>query len=251
MRRRVTYVLVGAILAFGAPLGLLLAQAAFGPAMEWRQALGAPARDPITFGYVTLTTLLAFTLFGYLAGSAADRLQALSETDPLTGLANRRPLLAALQRDVAEACRYGQPLSLLVVDLDDLKSINDRLGHELGDQALRRVGEALRTNSRRADLAARMGGDEFALVAPQTPADAAVALAERIRGEVEEPGQEGLPGLSVSIGAATLAPPCGGRRADDLLRAADRALYQAKQRGRNRVAVGTVEQREQREARGA
>ncbi len=240
MQRRVTYVGAGALLALGAPVGLLLAHLLFEPGVSWSHVLGEPARDPVTFGYVSLVTLLVFTVFGYLAGSAADRLKALSETDPLTGLANRRRLLEALRRDVAEACRYGQPLSLLLLDVDDLKAINDRLGHERGDRVLVSVGEVLRTNSRRSDLPARMGGDELALVAPQTSLDAATALAERIRGEVAGGRPDGQPGCTVSIGAATLAPPCGSRKAEDLLRAADRALYDAKRRGRNRVAVETV-----------
>ncbi len=240
MQRRVTYVVAGALLALGAPVGLVLAHLLFEPGVTWSHVLGEPARDPVTFGYVSLATLVVFTLFGYLAGSAADRLKALSETDPLTGLANRRRLLEALRRDVAEACRYGQPLSLLLLDVDDLKAINDRQGHERGDRVLVSVGEVLRTNSRRSDLPARMGGDELALVAPQTSLEAATALAERIRGELAASRPDGQAGCTVSIGAATLAPPCGTRKAEDLLRAADRALYEAKRHGRNRVAAESV-----------
>ncbi len=150
-------------------------------------------------------------------------LELLATTDELTGLANRRRFRSELGREIAAAARYQAPLSLLLLDLDDFKAINDRYGHESGDQALKDVAHAIQQRLRAPDLAARIGGDEFAILLPQASRQAAEALAhslaETIRGALTPPLA-----TSASIGISTLQ----GGQAHNLLADADRFLYQAK-----------------------
>jgi diguanylate cyclase (GGDEF)-like protein len=174
--------------------------------------------------------MAVFALFGYVLGRQADALIRLSRTDSLTGLANPLAFEEHLAHETARAARYGEALSMLAVDLDGLKKINDAQGHRGGDLALQAVARALRRGARGSDLAARIGGDEFALLAPSTALVAASALAERVRALV---AAEGIDGLSVSIGVATAQGPPAARLREE----ADRALYEAKRQGRNRVVA--------------
>jgi diguanylate cyclase (GGDEF)-like protein len=232
--RRFTYLVMGAVLAAGAPLGLALLRSAavreFSVAVVAREV----KRDLPTFLYVTLSTLAVFSAFGYVLGRQADALVDLSRTDPLTGLRNQRAFEERLVEEVARAQRYHTPLSLIIADVDGLKAINDRGGHHAGDVALRAVGEALRQDARQTDLAARVGGDEFALIAPNTVAPEAFALGERIRCLVAGPGAAGI---TISVGVAT--SDFDRPDAAALLQAADAALYEAKRRGRNQVAAAS------------
>ncbi|MFO7156858.1 MAG: diguanylate cyclase [Pseudomonadota bacterium] len=164
----------------------------------------------------------------------------LATTDPLTGLANLRFLRESLRREIESVRRYGQKLALMMLDLDGLKEINDRLGHEAGNRALRLLADQIRKCLRGADLAARFGGDEFAILLPHTDLEEGRGLAERLRKSLER--IEGLPfSLRASIGIASA--PAGPRaEADALLEAADRALYEAKRTGRNRVVARSGEE---------
>lgn len=159
--------------------------------------------------------------------------------DPLTGLYNRRYLDATLEREVARCKREGQPLSLLMIDIDHFKKYNDRYGHQAGDETLKCVARALQRSAKRAsDLPARYGGEEFALVLADTDAAAARQLAEALRRDVEALAiaheQSSCGQVTISIGlAATAGDSC--RDVASLLRAADDALYHAKWGGRNRV----------------
>jgi diguanylate cyclase (GGDEF)-like protein len=159
-----------------------------------------------------------------------------ASTDALTGLPNRRAMNDTLKRMAAHAGRSGQPLSAIALDLDHFKTVNDRYGHEVGDAALSAVGECLRENLRQSDFAARVGGEEFLVLAPDTDVDGALVLAEKLR---EALMREEIPHLSqpitASFGIATIPYHAGG--AELLLRRADRACYLAKDRGRNRVQV--------------
>jgi len=163
----------------------------------------------------------------------AELLQA-AGTDELTGLGNRRALDAFLPMTFAQALSEGQSLSCLMFDLDEFKIINDRLGHDVGDQALRAVGRVLRQQSRGMDFVARVGGEEFLMLCPHTAEEAAMRIAERIRLAIAAP-QPDLPPLTVSVGVAVGA--AGFPDAASLIRAADQALLQAKRLGRNRVCV--------------
>lgn len=159
-------------------------------------------------------------------------------TDALTGLPNRRAMNDSLKRMAAHAGRSGEPLAAIALDLDHFKSINDRYGHEIGDAALSAVGECLRENLRDSDFAARIGGEEFLVLAPATDAVGAQVLAEKLREALlrEEVPQLPQP-LTASFGVACIPTHAGG--AEVLLRRADRACYLAKARGRNRVEVSS------------
>ena len=163
----------------------------------------------------------------------AELLQA-AGTDELTGLGNRRALDAFLPPIFAQALSEGHGLACLMFDLDEFKVINDRLGHDVGDQALRAVGRVLRQQSRGMDFVARVGGEEFLMLCPQTTEEAALRVAERIRAAIAVPQAE-LPPLSISVGVAVGA--AGYADAAALIRAADQALLQAKRLGRNRVCI--------------
>jgi diguanylate cyclase (GGDEF)-like protein len=155
-------------------------------------------------------------------------------TDALTGLANKLAFRDALLRHTARALADGTPLSLLVLDLDHFKSVNDTFGHGVGDAALAAVGQALAALVRPTDDAARYGGEEFCILLPETTREGAVGLAERVRHAIAELRVPGLDRtMTVSIGVATV--PFDAEDADALLRVADRALYTAKALGRNRV----------------
>jgi two-component system, cell cycle response regulator len=164
-------------------------------------------------------------------------LEELAIRDSLTNLYNRREFDRLLEEEMHRALRYEHPLSLLLIDIDRFKEINDNLGHRAGDQALRLVATMINGISRKGDVIARYGGDELALLLPETPVEDAMILAERLRKKIarEQIGiEDGEPiGLTLSIGVATTGPDIsdGG----ELVDAADRAMYTAKADGRNRV----------------
>ncbi|HTM19294.1 MAG TPA: GGDEF domain-containing protein [Kofleriaceae bacterium] len=176
-------------------------------------------------------------LFGFTLGRSQDRLLASSLTEPLTGLANRRCFEGRLHELVASASRHNFPVALLLIDVDRLKQVNDRLGHRGGDAALRQVARCLTAACRSTDLVARIGGDEFAVLAPFTDVRRALEIAERIRRDLPAEvniGPDACP-LTVSIGIAD-------RRglvidAAELVESADKALYAAKDGGRDRIEL--------------
>ena len=159
-----------------------------------------------------------------------------ARTDPKTELANMKHWNQLAQAEVERARRFGRPLSVVLADFDLLRDVNNRYGHLMGDQMIRRVADAIRASLREYDVPARFGGDEFAVLMPETTLPEAMAVAERIRRGVEAialKSGDGVVPASVSIGVALF--PAHGRTASDLLAAADRAVYQAKALGRNRV----------------
>jgi diguanylate cyclase (GGDEF)-like protein/PAS domain S-box-containing protein len=166
-------------------------------------------------------------------------LEELAFRDELTGLFNRRELDRMLADEIARSARSGHPLTLLLLDVDHFKRVNDQLGHLAGDAVLERFGRVLLDSLRQVDRAARFGGEEFAVLLPDTTATAAVVVAERIRGRIASTsiavrstnGVETGVAVTVSIGIAGLDP--GIDRPRDLIERADGALYQAKARGRN------------------
>ncbi|HID07042.1 MAG TPA: GGDEF domain-containing protein, partial [Armatimonadetes bacterium] len=158
-------------------------------------------------------------------------------TDPLTGLVNRQCWLAKADEELARARRVHLPVSVVLIDLDGFKAINDYLGHAKGDEVLKRVGSAMRRRVRRYDVVARLGGDEFALLLPATPPSGAMVVAERMRNLIEEMDMSKILGCSVQLTASvgTATGPAAGETPDELLEAADRALREAKTSGKNRV----------------
>jgi len=190
--------------------------------------------------------LEAASLFAHVAASAWRNAQLYGElvnaamTDPLTGLYNSRWLRDAGERDIARAARDGKPLSLLLVDLDHFKAVNDSSGHAIGDVVLQRVAAQLRTTVRGADAVVRLGGEEFVVLLNECSAEGAWIAAEAVRLAVRDvvmPEGGILEGLTASIGIATY--PGHGATLDQLLGAADRAMYSAKHEGRDRSVSAT------------
>ena len=167
-------------------------------------------------------------------------------TDALTGLRNRRFLDLRLAEEMSRATRYASPVSVLLLDIDHFKSVNDTCGHAVGDKVLEEVGRIVRETVRNTDLAARYGGEEIAVIAPQTPLSTAVMLAERLRRNIETKAREAVPEvallnrpITVSIGVAKSSTP--PESASKLLWRADSALYEAKGGGRNKVVADSPE----------
>ena len=167
-----------------------------------------------------------------------EEIYQLATHDALTELCNRRHFTELADKEIARALRHGRPLSLCILDVDLFKPVNDRYGHNSGDEVLRQIGALVRRHARSDDLPARIGGEEFALLLPECGIDAATAFAERLRQAVAAtafaPGGE-PERITVSIGVAALGPGRDDRPA--LMAAADAALYRAKHEGRNRVCA--------------
>jgi len=168
-----------------------------------------------------------------------QRTEAVSVTDDLTGLYNSRYLNLVLRRESKRASRSGRPLSLLFMDLDGFKGVNDTHGHLAGSKALVEAGVIIRSSARETDVAARFGGDEFSVILPDTGREGAVSVAERIRERInawEFLASDGLSiHLTASIGVATL--PDVAASAEELLRAADVAMYRVKDAGKNGIHI--------------
>ena len=239
MRRRFSYALTAGVLSSGAPAGLLGIRLAHSDdeKVSLRRVRNEIAADRAAYMYVGGATAVIFALFGYILGRHADELAELSETDPLTQLLNARGFASRLQAETRRSRRYREPLSLLFLDLDGLKEINDQYGHRAGSDALRNVGGLIRTELRETDTAARWGGDEFTIIAPNTNNVEAVTLAERIRRRIADRAP-----MTASIGIATLGSENVGTPVDAhaLLRDADAAMYEAKRRGKNTVVAGGI-----------
>ncbi|MBX5439933.1 MAG: diguanylate cyclase [Solirubrobacteraceae bacterium] len=186
-------------------------------------------------------------LLSYLAGSASVSIQnvALHEavqrqavTDELTGLFNHRRFQEAIVAEVERARRFGQPMSLVMLDIDHFKRVNDTHGHQQGDRVLAEVARVLRDRSREIDAPARYGGEELALVVPQTDAEGAYQLAERVRQEVEAleiPLLDGSGSIRVTASLGVASLPADAEDGGGLIAAADAALYAAKRAGRNKT----------------
>jgi diguanylate cyclase (GGDEF)-like protein len=199
------------------------------------------AREP-KLTPATLDVLLTALEPGAIALDNALRVQraeALSVTDDLTQLYNSRYLSQVLRRETKRASRSGRPLSLLFIDLDGFKSVNDTHGHLAGSRALVEAAGVIRVSARETDIVARFGGDEFAIVLPDTGSDGAMAVGDRVRERIASHRflqSEGLTiALTVSVGVATL--PDVSISADGLIHAADNAMYWVKDRGKNGIHV--------------
>jgi diguanylate cyclase (GGDEF)-like protein len=198
-------------------------------------ALTAGSTEPRAFGPAEERRLAAFAELAAIAVANADaraELARLAETDPLTGLANRRAFTKRLNGEVERARRHGHLLTLVILDLDDFKGINDTHGHQVGDHVLAEVGRRLCATSRAGELVARIGGEEFAWILPQVDAAGAMAPVERARADIAGIRVAGIAGITCSAGVCDLT---AARDVDELQRRADRALYSAKRAGRDRV----------------
>jgi diguanylate cyclase (GGDEF)-like protein len=224
----------------GAPAGALLLRTALGAGPTGREL----SANAFFYLYELVGSCLVFGVAGWLVGRRADRLRLagdryreLSEHDPLTGLANARVFFARYRRAVEHARRFREPLSLLLIDVDRLKEANDTFGHAFGSAVLLHVAETVSRAKREDDMAARWGGDEFALLMPGAEGRSARERAEAIEGALRRAplrhGERVAP-VSVTIGVATRTGDFAPEE-PDLFESADAALYEGKRVGRGQV----------------
>jgi diguanylate cyclase (GGDEF)-like protein len=193
------------------------------------------AEDPADRLVPSRQLMQALRVFANQATAALDaaerfeQVRYLAEHDPLTRLFNRHAFAARLEMEITRSARYGRPFTLVVLDVDGFKLVNDRHGHLAGDAALEQLGLVLRAGLRAADTAYRIGGDEFALLLPETSTDEARAVIERIADDLQAAGERAGTALRASFGV--LVADAGLTSADQLLRAADAAMYEAKRTG--------------------
>jgi diguanylate cyclase (GGDEF)-like protein len=193
---------------------------------------------PFTLAHVLMVLSYVVVLGGTLLDNAQlfDQVSKLAASDSLTGLANHRRLLEVLESEIQRSGRTGRSFAVLLFDLDDLKKINDSYGHLTGSRAIKRLGAVLRNSSRTIDTPARYGGDEFALILPESNEQDAAQAAARICERLANDGQQ--PPVTVSAGLAVY--PTNGTTIEKLLGAADRALYRMKGRGEKKFRLGHV-----------
>ena len=196
----------------------------------------------ISRGFWLAMSVLVSTYFGLFFQNRyralTNELEQLAQQDPLTSLLNRRGFDIKLKASLAEAKRQHVVLSILLIDIDFFKSINDRYGHDIGDTCLKYVADCLKHHIRQTDVLARFGGEEFILLLPDTSHKAAFTLAEKLRHVVSDLNLNELDHpLTVTIGIASTQLP--HQHIDDIIKAADLALYQGKMNGRNRSELAT------------
>jgi two-component system, cell cycle response regulator len=203
------------------------------------EALEAGAVDYLVKGEINARSLERSLRYALKLGETLEALRRLATRDELTGLSNRMEYERVMAEEETRAVRFGQPLSLVIVDIDLFKAINDTHGHSVGDTVLREIASRLSASIRNVDRAARIGGEEFALILPQTSARAAAEVATRaletvrsapirVRSDIR---------LRVTASAGVAALPSDAATAQELFEAADRALYAAKQAGCDRLAA--------------
>ncbi|HET6631768.1 MAG TPA: GGDEF domain-containing protein [Rhodanobacteraceae bacterium] len=201
--------------------------------------------DPVPLGdgdHITIgETILKFISRSSVEALYHEEVYQLATHDPLTELCNRRHFNELLEKEIARARRHGRPLALCMIDVDHFKRVNDRFGHAEGDRVLQTIASCMREHTRIEDIVARVGGEEFSVLFPETDEGAALNFAERLRAGVER--REFVLGgrpehVTVSVGVATVSNTCDTPGL--LLQAADAALYEAKEGGRNQVRVRSI-----------
>ena len=200
----------------------------------------AAVHDPTLSVNRVILLIAALGVTGAVVGLLRSRLERLANslatqanTDPVTAIANRRSFESHFDEELTSADREGSRLSIVICDLDRFKVVNDKLGHEEGDRALRLAAETIASSVRSIDIVFRLGGEEFAVLLPNTDSSEAYAVAERIRGGIQDTFASYAVPVTASCGLATRVHATMNRK--DLLRAADAALYHAKRNGRNRT----------------
>jgi len=219
-----------------------------GPAMGMVQETTGLHKDGTTFPVERSVSAFRLGEEWYAVATIRDitkrketeaKLRELATTDGLTGLNNRRQFMELSEREFARSMRYGRPLSMFMMDIDHFKNVNDTYGHDIGDVVLRSLSETSSIALRNADILGRLGGEEFGVLLSETGEDAAMEVADRLRGSIERTAiatNSGELTITVSIGVATLNPET--KTLERLLKRADMALYDAKQSGRNRTVLG-------------
>jgi diguanylate cyclase (GGDEF)-like protein len=195
-------------------------------------------KRPSSFHVRLVEVILNMAVVSYMGIRSTIQLRRQAVTDPLTGLYNRRSFTKAMGRLLEQADRYGEPISLLMIDIDRFKSINDTYGHSAGDDVIRAVADTILSSIRKVDVAARIGGEEFAVILPKSVKKSSLDTAERIRKAIKKRvvshGRREI-SVTVSIGIATRSD--GNATGDILVKQADRCLYAAKEAGRDRCVV--------------
>ncbi|MEZ5373475.1 MAG: GGDEF domain-containing protein [Microthrixaceae bacterium] len=211
-------------LRFGCSLAVLAALWSWAVATWHPDAFLPPPTNALNSALRVLFFLLLATVAA-ASRSVVDELDRLAGTDPLTGLRNRRALVTSLDREIAAAQRTGRPLTVAYLDLRNLKRVNDQLGHEAGDDLIRALARALAGDLRRADVVARVGGDEFVVLLPGVDAPTATMLLRRV---LDGPG---VPEANAGMVEYEFAAPDPAPDPDEMLRRADEAMYRAKSNG--------------------
>jgi diguanylate cyclase (GGDEF)-like protein len=234
------YAAVGLLLGVGAPAGALLLRVA----VAGLDAAAEMKDHAFFYLYGLIATCIIFGVAGYFVGRRADVLRegrdrylTLAEHDDLTRLLNARAFRERYDRAIEHARKFGEPISLLLADVDSLKEINDRGGHSAGNEALRQVARVLEASKRAGDLACRWGGDEFAVLMPGADSTAAVRLAQTILDHLraeQTPAAGSKQDVSITIGVAAATGPSPSQ---NLFELADRALYEGKRRGRGQFHI--------------
>jgi len=229
----VAYPVVGASATLAVAAGLLLVR--LSPAgLGWDAVRAEVLGNVAMYLYVAIVIMAVFVGLGAALGYQTDRLVTQTTTDPLTGLHNRRALQERIDEELRRSARYGKSLSLLLIDLDKFKQVNDRCGHLAGDALLCAIGQAIQRTMRKTDYAARLGGDEFAIVSPNTGGADAALLARRVRLAIANDARRQHQLVTASIGIATYHPQESWPLDPlTLIYAADTALYDAKHHNGN------------------
>jgi diguanylate cyclase (GGDEF)-like protein len=196
-----------------------------------QQVDATPLASALNQGSFAVVSGIMMVGFRHMQRTQTD-LHALAMTDPLTRVLNARAFSERLTQELARNRRYKRPLAVLYLDLDNFKTLNDSRGHQTGDAVLRLVADAMRDAVRDSDVVGRMGGDEFAVLMPETDGTLASAAARRLAEGIGTAFQ-GSPAISASIGVVAFADTAAGT--DEILRRADQAMYEAKRAGKNRV----------------
>lgn len=213
----------------------------------WHEVTPFQSRDSLNTLFYMINYLgMIFLAFGFVLGSveqSAEMNRRIAREDSLTGLANRRALFEAMDRLFAIAGAAGQPLSLMIIDVDHFKQVNDRFGHQVGDAVLKQVAETIKQRLRGNDIVGRIGGEEFLAVLPDTPPNGAIRVAEELRQTlaakpVVKEGHEIE--VTISIGLYCSERLASTETTDAMIAAADEALYLAKTKGRNRIELAEV-----------
>lgn len=225
----------GLLLSLGAPLGWLLIQWIAG-----RDPFKTAQVDTLLYTYMIVSTSIVFSVLGYAIGIREKIITDLALTDELTALYNKRYFKSCLEQEFKRYQRNENPFSVIIIDLDFFKHINDQYGHPAGDEVLKTVSSTIMANCRKNEIAARVGGEEMSIIASDCNLSSASLLAERIRIAIEEStsswqGEEIK--VTASFGVATATP--SSHNAWQIYQLADKALYQAKQTGRNKICALT------------
>lgn len=253
------YALLGVCLGLGSPAGLFVLRFMGTFQREFVQWVALELADfKWTYFYLAVGTALAFAIFGYLLGKKSDVLRNqkdlleqttrvlrnLSITDGLTHLYVHGYVIKRLEEELARSKRYGYPLACLFIDVDDFKALNDRQGHLFGDEVLSQVAGTLSGELRDSDVLGRYGGDEFLAILPETGADNACKVAERIRISVEKtPVGVSEPPAKVTVSIGVYSSSLLEASSNQILEMADRAMRRAKALGKNRTEVMGIKEK--------